>query len=76
MKVSNLTVSNGGHEAAVVESLWAVVGVAKVLLKVLGRLVVAVGGIVELLLHVVVSGSRHAAPRLHHQPYQPIRRQE
>jgi hypothetical protein len=62
---SYLAVSYRGHEAAIVESLRAVVGVPKVLLEVLGGLVVAVGGVVELLLLLhVVSGSRHAAPCL------------
>jgi hypothetical protein len=62
-----LAVANRGHEAAVVESLRAVVRVAKVLLEVLRWLVVAVRGVVDLLLLLllhVVSGSRHAAPSL------------
>ena len=56
--VRNLTVPHAAHQTSVVEILWTVVRVAKVLLEVLWRLVVAVGGVIQL--HVGASLVRDA----------------
>ena len=46
--VRHLAVAHAAHEAAIVEVLRTVVRVAKVLLEVLWRLVVTVGGVIQL----------------------------
>ncbi len=56
--VRNLTVPDTAHQTSIVEILWTVIRVAKVLLEVLWRLVVAVRGVIQL--HVGASLVRDA----------------
>ena len=60
--VCHLTVAHTAHQTAVVEILWTVVRVAKVLLEVLRGLIVAVGGVIQL--HVGAALVRDASTGL------------
>ena len=60
--VCHLTVTNTAHQTAIVEILWTVVRVAKVLLEVLRGLIIAIGGVIQL--HVGAALVRDASTGL------------